>query len=324
VAKRQPCQEPDCERTKWAPRHRCMWHALLQMPIDEQIGYAEKRAENARAVTGFAERARVPAAEWPEGERWCAGCQSMIPAFYAQGSRCKACASLGSYSSHLKAAYGITYDDYKALLDWQGGRCYICRRQPKKKRLAVDHDHVTGEVRGLLCTDGDRGCNHAILGNITSLDMARRVVSYLETPPLRALRAGQVAPDSVLKANPVVQGRIAGGAAAGKPEPPVARTPWADGVEYDRRKVDAASRAGMGLNAAMDQVPRGSRDDITDLRHPYYEGEKPFWDAQGVPGYPSYWDTHTWPDLENASQAAPSAPVELRRSVDAEWDALTL
>ncbi len=55
----------------------------------------------------------------------------------------------------LKKRYGITVEDFDAMMDTQGGKCYICRADPpnsNKKRLSVDHNHETGEVRGLLCT----------------------------------------------------------------------------------------------------------------------------------------------------------------------------
>jgi hypothetical protein len=49
--------------------------------------------------------------------------------------------------------YGITLDDYEKMLFEQCGVCKICLNPPsgKKKRLAVDHCHITGKVRGLLC-----------------------------------------------------------------------------------------------------------------------------------------------------------------------------
>jgi len=56
----------------------------------------------------------------------------------------------------------------------QGGCCKICRKPPKKNRLAVDHDHETKIVRGLLCLR----CNYA-LGGFDSLLLAERVVEYL-------------------------------------------------------------------------------------------------------------------------------------------------
>jgi Recombination endonuclease VII len=49
--------------------------------------------------------------------------------------------------------YGITLQDYDRMLQEQNGGCAICHRVPQagERRLAVDHDHVTKKVRGLLC-----------------------------------------------------------------------------------------------------------------------------------------------------------------------------
>jgi len=44
--------------------------------------------------------------------------------------------------------YGISEEKYQELLQKQNHRCAICK---KRKRLCVDHDHETDEVRGLLC-----------------------------------------------------------------------------------------------------------------------------------------------------------------------------
>lgn len=94
----------------------------------------------------------------------------------------------------VEKTYGLSDQDYAALLAYQGGRCYICQRVPRSRRLAVDHDHETGAVRGLLCSDSDRGCNHAILGNIKDLEMAQRIVEYIEDPPMERLRRGESLP----------------------------------------------------------------------------------------------------------------------------------
>jgi Recombination endonuclease VII len=61
--------------------------------------------------------------------------------------------------ANLKTLYGISLPDYEKLLRQQDGRCAICGRPPRGKRpLNVDHDHVNGRVRGLLCGN----CNRAI------------------------------------------------------------------------------------------------------------------------------------------------------------------
>lgn len=51
----------------------------------------------------------------------------------------------------LKSRYGLSLADYERCLDLQNGVCAICGRPPDKRALDVDHDHVTGRVRGLLC-----------------------------------------------------------------------------------------------------------------------------------------------------------------------------
>jgi hypothetical protein len=60
-------------------------------------------------------------------------------------------------TAQLKRRYGISPAEYDALLAKQGGACAICRKRPKG-RLCVDHCHVTGMIRGLLCNE----CNGAL------------------------------------------------------------------------------------------------------------------------------------------------------------------
>jgi hypothetical protein len=71
----------------------------------------------------------------------------------------KAARAERAYFRWTEKTYGVTEEEYRALLDAQEGRCAICRRRPVNRRLAVDHDHNTGKVRGLLCYT----CNHFVL-----------------------------------------------------------------------------------------------------------------------------------------------------------------
>lgn len=77
--------------------------------------------------------------------------------------------------------YGLTREDYHKILQDQGGVCYICQRDPysirPRRHLAVDHDHTTGRIRGVLCFN----CNHNILGATIRDDIgvARRILEYL-------------------------------------------------------------------------------------------------------------------------------------------------
>jgi hypothetical protein len=55
-------------------------------------------------------------------------------------------------SYNLRINYGLTTAEYDSLLEEQGGGCAICSGTDSERRLAVDHCHDTGKVRGLLCT----------------------------------------------------------------------------------------------------------------------------------------------------------------------------
>lgn len=63
-------------------------------------------------------------------------------------------------SLKLFRTFGITLEQYNKKLEEQSGCCIICGKTPEqnKKRLAVDHNHVTGENRDLLCNN----CNVAV------------------------------------------------------------------------------------------------------------------------------------------------------------------
>lgn len=73
--------------------------------------------------------------------------------------------------------YGVTHSEYGRLLEKQSGVCGICFREPPaNRRLAVDHDHATGRVRGLLCTR----CN-VLLGIVKdNPDVLLEAAVYLE------------------------------------------------------------------------------------------------------------------------------------------------
>lgn len=87
-------------------------------------------------------------------------------------------AALAQWRSHLKKKYGISIDDYDALYVRQEGCCAICRGVPAQGRLHIDHDHTTGQVRGLLC----RSCNMG-LGHFGGEDAAvlQRAAMYLRS-----------------------------------------------------------------------------------------------------------------------------------------------
>lgn len=91
-----------------------------------------------------------------------------------------------AHGRHIEETYGITSEQYQALYRAQGGVCFICRRAKgtARRKLAVDHCHITGEVRGLLC----KPCNRDVLGHLRDDPEAlKRAIDYLLNPPARAV-----------------------------------------------------------------------------------------------------------------------------------------
>lgn len=60
----------------------------------------------------------------------------------------------------IVSRYSITIEDYQKMFDEQDGRCAICRESSSGISLCIDHDHLTGAVRGLLCTTCNKGLGH--------------------------------------------------------------------------------------------------------------------------------------------------------------------
>jgi hypothetical protein len=182
----------DCKiRPRWGTRARCSWCFIAQEPIEMQESWAAYRLQRAQRDPDYRYRARVSSGNCPPGKRWCAGCQWFVPVTYSSGSRCVACASRDRHRSWIKREYGIDPDQYEALLVAQGGRCAICNQMPRTLRLAVDHDHKTGAVRGLLCAGQEQGCNWNFRKALGNPEMARRVYEYAVQPPFQRLFSGR-------------------------------------------------------------------------------------------------------------------------------------
>jgi len=80
--------------------------------------------------------------------------------------------------ANLRKSFGIGIEDYDKLLEEQKGKCKICGscHSTFKRRLAVDHCHDTGKIRGLLC----QFCNTG-LGNFKdNIELLERAKQYLE------------------------------------------------------------------------------------------------------------------------------------------------
>lgn len=81
-----------------------------------------------------------------------------------------------SSHQHRERTYGITKEDYEHMLNAQNGVCAICKKDSK---LWVDHNHLTGKIRGLLCPS----CN-TFIGYIETyselIDKAKKYIKDFE------------------------------------------------------------------------------------------------------------------------------------------------
>ena len=94
----------------------------------------------------------------------------------------KAKRSASTHARRVEQTYGLTAEQYEALLAHQGGVCAICGGE-RRYRLNVDHDHVTGRVRGLLC----RRCNKLLRDVRDNSVVLARAAHYVHDNPARDL-----------------------------------------------------------------------------------------------------------------------------------------
>jgi hypothetical protein len=80
--------------------------------------------------------------------------------------------------SWIKCKYGIIYEDYLSMHREQDYKCKICKRHADefKKGLVVDHNHKTGKVRALLCTN----CNSQ-LHVLENKELYDKYINYLNS-----------------------------------------------------------------------------------------------------------------------------------------------
>jgi hypothetical protein len=71
----------------------------------------------------------------------------------------------------------FTYEQFEKMREAQNNRCYICNSGPANNQsLHVDHDHITGKVRKLLCNN----CNNGIGKLKDSIEILNKAIKYLK------------------------------------------------------------------------------------------------------------------------------------------------
>ena len=147
-------------------------------------------------------------------EKYCPNCEQTFPIDKFGNNRssydgftgyCKSChATKGRESRirnwgssrhhHLVRKYGITAVEADALLEKQDGVCAICQKIPDAISGAswhIDHDHSTGEVRGVLC----HHCNTALGNFFDDLTIIGRAMNYLESGGSEGMNAKRMESD---------------------------------------------------------------------------------------------------------------------------------
>lgn len=102
-----------------------------------------------------------------------------------------------AFFGDIRRKYGVSEVEYRVMFHAQGGACYVCRNaKGDSRRLGIDHNHLTNEVRGLVCTGSldAKTCNRLIaIHTRHSLARALEMLGYEVTlltpvgPPARRI-----------------------------------------------------------------------------------------------------------------------------------------
>lgn len=86
----------------------------------------------------------------------------------------------------LRRLYNITIDDFNGMIKFQNNKCGICFKEFSANRssINIDHDHETGEVRGLLCS----GCNTGLGQLGDNIEGIKKALYYLENSPFNEFK----------------------------------------------------------------------------------------------------------------------------------------
>ncbi len=168
------CKECSLEKNRiYRQSHKVeisQWHEKYRLENPEKY---KARATKSRLKNKEARNARIKAKYHANPEK----SKQIYEAEY-QMNKTKKSYQLRMRNSTLKRLYGITIEDFDAMYIEQGGCCAICgtHQSEMDRRLSIDHNHKTKQVRGLLC----RKCNAGIGHFDDNLEILKNTIKYLE------------------------------------------------------------------------------------------------------------------------------------------------
>ena len=108
-------------------------------------------------------------------DSWCRKCHDISTTAWRKKNKIRDAAKHKDYI--LRKDFGITLEEYNIMLKQQDNKCLICKTIKCKsgRAFAVDHDHITNKIRGLLCSN----CNHLLGKAQDDVEILSEAIKYL-------------------------------------------------------------------------------------------------------------------------------------------------
>lgn len=149
-------------------------HCQKEFKVDQYRRNTAKYCSRSCEMKYINTQARIQS--WSREYKMCKKCKTSRFPHEGKGL-CKKC-----YSRKNKYAnrYGLSIEEFEAFEIQQNGRCNICNQVPVPdtlgRTLNIDHDHITGKIRGLLCSP----CNTALGLLKDNIDYLHSAIKYLD------------------------------------------------------------------------------------------------------------------------------------------------
>lgn len=172
-----PETRPEKGWVKGQPRPFSPHHSKRKQSPPEGMKHCAS-CDQALPVDAFS----INRANWLGRHHWCRECASSRVRIWNATERGQMSRKLGRDKHRLSTKFGLTRDEYDRIGETQNWLCAICSKPETStfrrsiRRLAVDHCHKTGRIRGLLC----RKCNQGIGHLRDDVAILRKAITYLE------------------------------------------------------------------------------------------------------------------------------------------------